>query len=83
MERDLAIRQLAVKDFKSRCWFITIQGTFFLKKKNSMEISSEIALRKSVVGEARLKSTLRYLNFENFQIGHVHKLWSRDSANDN
>ena len=45
-----------------------------------MEISSEIAakkiLEKSIVAEARSKSTLRYLNFENFQIGRVHKLWS-------
>ena len=50
-----------------------------------MEISSEIKdkkiLGKSIAAEARSKSTLRYLNFENFQIGHVHKLWS--SANYN
>ena len=36
---------------------------------------------KSIVKEARSKSTLRYLNLENFQIGRVHKLWS--SANYN
>ena len=29
MEGDLAIRQLAVKDLKSRSWFITIQETLF------------------------------------------------------
>ena len=29
VERDLAIQQLAVKDLKSRSWFITIQETLF------------------------------------------------------
>ena len=29
VERDLAIRQLAVKDLKSKSWFITIQETLF------------------------------------------------------
>ena len=50
-----------------------------------MEISSEIAdkkiLGKSIVAEARSKSTLRYLNFENFQICRVRKLWSNANYN--
>ena len=33
-------------------------------------------LGKSIVTEARSKSSLRYLNFEIFQIGRVHKLWT-------
>ena len=59
MERDLAIRQLAVKDFSSRSWFIKIQETLFQyelpsahdlienpPEKISMEMSSEIADKK-------------------------------------
>ena len=34
-----------------------------------------------IIAEARLKSTLRYLNFENYQVGRVHELWSSAKCN--
>ena len=34
-----------------------------------------------MIVEARLKSTLRYLNFENYQVGRVHELWSSAKYN--
>ena len=93
VERYLAIRELAVKDLKSRSWFITIQETLFqydlpsahdllanppekLAWKYQVKTHISEYWEKSIVNEARSKSTLRYLNFENFQIGCVHKLWT-------
>ena len=49
--------------------------------ETSSKLTNKELLGKSIVAEARLKSTLRYLNLENFQIGQVHKLWSRVKYN--
>ena len=98
VERDLAIRQLAVKDLKSKSWFITIQETLFQynlpsahdlienpPEKITWKAQVKLHIRKywekSIIAEARLKSTLRYLNFENYKVGRVHELWSSAKCN--
>ena len=97
VERDLAIRQLAVKDLKSKSWFITIQETLFQynlpsahdlienpPEKITWKAQVKLHIRKyweKSIAEARLKSTLRYLNFENYQVGRVHELWSSAKCN--
>ena len=43
-----------------------------------MEVKCQITKywEKVIIAEASLKSTLRYLNFENCKAGRVHQLWS-------
>ncbi|MEW8546332.1 MAG: reverse transcriptase family protein [Candidatus Thiodiazotropha sp.] len=98
VERDIALRQLAVKDFNSNSWFMSIQKILFQYELPSAhdllenppekivwkcQLKSHISeyWEKIIVAEARLKSSLRYLNFENYKVGSVHQLWSSAKYN--
>ena len=89
VERDVAMRQLAVKDSSSKSWFIMLQETLLryfrynlpsahvllenppAKKSWKMEVKCKINKfwELELKNQAKLKSTLKYLNLESFMAG--------------
>ena len=98
VEREIALRQLAVKDFNSNSWFVSVQEILFqydlptahdlienppekLEWKRKVKCQITRYWENIIIAEARMKSTLRYLNFENYKAGRVHQLWSSAKYN--
>ena len=98
VEREIALRQLAMKDFNSNSWFVSVQEILFRydlpsahdlienppeKLEWKRKVKSQITRywENIIIAEARLKSILRYLNFENYKAGRVHQLWSSAKYN--
>ena len=98
VERDLVMRQLAVKDSSSKSWFIMLQETLLRynlpsayallenpPEKKSWKLEVKCKINKfwelEIKSQAKLKSTLKYLNVESFAAGKVHRLWSSAKYN--
>ena len=92
VEKELAWRQLAVKDDKSRSWFIYVAKilakynlpSIYDLLENPVQKSKWRETVKSVVSERWKseiqkegveKSSLRYMNFEDFKVGKPHHIW--------
>ena len=98
IERELAERQILLKDKKSKSWFVyvgpilsqyNLPGTIDLLHTEIFKKAWKQTVDKHVSAywvdkiklEASEKSSLKFLNTQNYKIGEVHYLWKNAGFN--
>ena len=91
LEQDIAIGQIAVKGSDSHSWFTVcnqvhkynIPNIYILQQQFSSEVSCKQEIKAQVdsfvaelwCSEAKIKTTLQYLNIDSCKVGEVHPCW--------
>ena len=98
VERDLAYRQLALKDSASKSWVVSLQEILYglpnaqevldsppekLNWKVKVKRSVNEHWRKVIIKEAEQMSTLEFLNISSYTPGKVHPMWTNCKYNAN
>ena len=96
VERDLAYRQLALKDSASKSWIVSLQEILYglpnaqelldsppdkLNWKVKVKRSVNEHWSKVIIKEAEHKSTLEFLNIASYTPGKVHPMWTHCKYN--